>query len=142
MTTEENKTLARQFVNSYTMENPAIWDKLCAPECVAHINTLDWTLEPTKQYLKALRVSFPDEVFTIEDTFAEGDKVAVRYTWQATHLGAYRGIAPTGKKVRLVFLEIFKISKGKVIESWEVVDLSSFNALLGINPGLVAAATK
>jgi|WetSurMetagenome_2_1015567.scaffolds.fasta_scaffold338293_2 predicted ester cyclase len=132
MTIEENKTLARQLVNSYNMENPVIWDHLCAPECVVHINLQDWTLEPTKQYLRALRGSFPDEVFTIEDMFAEGDKVAVRYTWQGTHKGTYQGIAPTGKKVTLVFLEIIKILKGKVVESWEVVDLSQFYAQLGI----------
>jgi steroid delta-isomerase-like uncharacterized protein len=142
MTTEENKTLVRQLLNSYSMENPAIWEKLCAPEYVVHINMQDWTLEPMKQYLKALRGSFPDEVFTIEDVFAEGDKVALRYTWQGTHKGPYRGIAPTNKKVRLVFLAIHRLSKGKLAESWEVVDLSLFYAQLGINPSPVAAATK
>jgi steroid delta-isomerase-like uncharacterized protein len=143
MTTEENKVLARQFINSYNMEDPAIWDKLCAPDCVAHVNMQDWTLEQTKQYLKAgLRVAFPDEVFIIEDMIAEGDKVAVRYTWHGTHKGTYLGTAPTGKKVTLVFLELLKISRGKIVESWEMVDLSHFYIQLGITPGPAAKSTK
>jgi steroid delta-isomerase-like uncharacterized protein len=143
MTAEENKTLVRQFINSCNMENPATWDKLCAPDCVAHVNMQDWTLEQTKQYLKAgLRVAFPDEVFIIEDMIAEGDKVAVRYTWKGTHKGTYLGIAPTGKKVTLVFLELFKISNGKLVESWETVDLSQFYAQLGITASPAAAAKK
>jgi predicted ester cyclase len=142
MTAEENKTLVSQFVNSYTMEDPAVWDKLCAPEHVAHINMLDWSLEQTKQYLKAERVSFPDEIFSIQEMIAEGDKVAVRYTWQGTHKGPYRGIAPTGNKVMLVFQEIHKISNGKIVESWMVVDLSRFYAQLGITPSPTASATK
>jgi predicted ester cyclase len=142
MTAEDNKTLVRQFINSYTMENPAIWDKLCAPEYVAHINLQDWTLEQGKQYLKGLRVAFPDEIFSIQDIFAEGDKVAVRYTWQGTHKGPYRGIAPTGQKVMLAFLEVLRLANGKVFESWEVVDLSRFYVQLGITLTPAAAPTK
>jgi steroid delta-isomerase-like uncharacterized protein len=143
MTVEENKTLARQIINSFNMENPAIWDKLYAPGCVIHINMQDWTLDQAKHYLKdVLRVAFPDEVFTIQDMFAEGDKVAVRYSWQGTHKGSYMGIAPTGKKVVLAFLEIHKIANGKLVEAWEVVDLSSFYAQLGMTSSPVAAAAK
>jgi steroid delta-isomerase-like uncharacterized protein len=142
MTAEENKTLVRQFVNSFSAEDPAIWDELCAPEYVVHLNMQDWTLEKTKQYLKALRVSFPDQIYTIEDMVAEGDKVAVRFTWQGTHKGPYQGIAPTGKKITLVFLEIHRIANGKVVETWEVVDLSGFYAQLGITSSTVATAAK
>jgi steroid delta-isomerase-like uncharacterized protein len=142
MTAEENKTLARQFFDALNNGDETVWDKLCIPEYVLHENTLTWTLEQLKQYMKALPVAFPDQVFSVKDVFAEGDKVAVRYTWQGTHKGQYRGIAATGKKVTLVFLQIHRISNGKCVESWEVVDLSQFYAQLGITPSPVTAVEK
>jgi hypothetical protein len=123
MTVEENKKLVRQIINGFSMENPVIWDKLCAPECVIHINMQDWTLDQTKHYLKdVLRVAFPDEVLT--------------------HTGSYMGIAPTGKKVMLAFLEIHRIANGKLVEAWEVVDLSRFYVQLGIPYSPSAVAEK
>jgi steroid delta-isomerase-like uncharacterized protein len=140
MTLAENKTLARQFFDALNNGDETVWDKLCIPEYVLHENALTWTLEQLKQYMKALPVAFPDQVFSVKDVFAEGDKVAVRYTWQGTHNGSYRGIAPTGKKVSLVFLQIHRISNGKCAETWEVTDLSQFYAQLGITPSTVNAA--
>src|SRR4029450_10683167 len=42
----------------------------------------------------ALRAGFPDIRFTIEHVVAEGDRVAVRWTWAGTHTGRFRGVAP------------------------------------------------
>ncbi len=142
MTTEENKTLARQFFDAMNTGDQTVWDRLCIPQYVLHSNAQDWTLEQLKQYMKALPVAFPDHAFSVKDIFAEGDKVAVRYIWQGTHNGPYRGIAPTGKKVSLVFLQIHRISNGKCAETWEVTDLSQFYAQLGIIASPTAAAKK
>jgi steroid delta-isomerase-like uncharacterized protein len=142
MTVEENKNLARQFFDAMNTGDETVWDRLCIPEYVLHENAQDWTLAQLKQYMKALPVAFPDQVFSVKDVFAEGDKVAVRYTWQGTHKGSYRGLAPTGKKVALVFLQIHRISNGKCAETWEVVDLSQFYAQLGITSKPAATTEK
>ncbi len=135
MTMEENKTLLRQFIDASNAGDSAVWDKLCAPEFVMHVNMMDdMTLEQSKQFAKALRVAFPDRFFSIEDMIAEDNKIAVRYTWQGTHKGVFRGIAPTGKRVTLAIFEIDRISNGKFIETWMGVDFADLMAQIGALP--------
>ena len=45
--------------------------------------------------------AFPDRSFTIEELVACGDWVVTRYTWRATHLGDFAGVAATGKRVTI-----------------------------------------
>ena len=43
--------------------------------------------------------AFPDIKFEIEDMFASGDRVAVRFRFTGTHDGEFLGTPPTGKRV-------------------------------------------
>ena len=49
---------------------------------------------------------------TIEDIVAEGDKVWIRGKITATD--------PTGKKVELSAVTIYRIVNGKIVETWSV----------------------
>jgi predicted ester cyclase len=44
----------------------------------------------------------------------EGNHVAVRARYKATHTGDFNGVAPTGKQVEFTFIDIFEIVDGKV----------------------------
>ncbi len=61
---------------------------------------------------------FPDFHVTIEDIIAEGDRVCVRMKVTGTHQSEYRGIAPTGKKMEVRGVQIYRIVDGKVVEGW------------------------
>jgi predicted ester cyclase len=69
-------------------------------------------------YLTAL----PDLCDTVEDMFAEGDKVAVRLTSRGTHRGELQGIPPTGKQVTVPGMTINRVADGKITEEWVIVD--------------------
>ena len=69
-----------------------------------------------------LRTGFPDIRFTVEDLIAEGDRVAVRWSWQATHDGPFRGNAPTHKRVTNTGIVIYQFRDGKVIKNWLETD--------------------
>jgi predicted ester cyclase len=69
------------------------------------------------------RQAFPDLVTTLEDIFAVGDRVAVRGTDRATHLGEFMGRAPTGRKVTMTWIEIFRLQDGKAVEGWVETDI-------------------
>ena len=76
-------------------------DELLADDCVfrAIPNSIQG-VEQWKMYAAAFLTAFPDDLqVIIGDSFAIGDKVAVRWTAQGTHNGPLRGIAPTGKGV-------------------------------------------
>lgn len=38
-----------------------------------------------KERVRASRAPFPDQRFTIQELFAEADKVAITWSWSATH---------------------------------------------------------
>jgi predicted ester cyclase len=79
-------------------------------------------------------ISFPDFHYTIDDMFAEGDKVATRYTMTGTFKGDFMGIAPTGKKFSITGILITRWVDGKEVEAWESRDMLGFYQQLGITP--------
>ncbi len=43
-------------------------------------------------------------------------------TLRGTHQGAFQGIAPTGKRVEVKAIDMFRIEDGKIVEHWEHAD--------------------
>jgi predicted ester cyclase len=79
-------------------------------------------IDTFKDTFKEAREGFPDLSITIKDVMAEGDRVAARVTMRGTHLGEFQGIAPTGKRVEVKAIDIFRISGGKIVEHWGHAD--------------------
>jgi hypothetical protein len=77
-----------------------------------------------KQLIADYRTAFPDLKTMLDDIFAEGDRVAFRWNVSGTHLGDWLGIPPTGNHVAANGSTVFRISDGKVVESWTSIDLS------------------
>jgi len=69
--------------------------------------------------------------WAIEDVFASGDRVAVRWTGSGVHTADVMGLAPTGKPVRVDAISIFRIAGGKIAEGWEVWDTLGFLQQVG-----------
>jgi predicted ester cyclase len=78
--------------------------------------------EGLREVIRMLQEAFPDNYLQVEDIFAEGDKVAVRATWKGTHLGQYRGHAPTGRSFTQQQMHVFRIANGRWLEHWAVRD--------------------
>ena len=89
-------------------------------------------LETIKQALKLFYKGFPDAHFAIEDIVAERDRVWVRETETGTHKGQYLGISPTGKKITITTVSIYRIVDGKIAEAWHVYDNLDFYKQLSI----------
>jgi predicted ester cyclase len=53
----------------------------------------------TRQVFPLLFSAFPDLTSTVEQQTVAGEWVTTRATMRGTHLGAFMGIAPTGKAV-------------------------------------------
>ena len=79
-------------------------------------------IEPCDETFSKAREAFPDMRVTVEDMIAEGDRVAARVSMRGTHLGEFMGVAPTGKRVEVRALDMFRIADGKIVEHWGHAD--------------------
>src|SRR5829696_489658 len=75
-----------------------------------------------KETFSEAREGFPDLEITVENVMAEGDRVAARVTMRGTHRGEFQGIAPTGKRVEIKAIDMFRISSAKFVEHWGHAD--------------------
>jgi len=74
---------------------------------------------------------FPDLHCTLDHIMAEEDKVAVFATWYGTQKGEFQGIPATDKHTTFRSVDLYRISNGKIIEHWDVVD--TLTMLRGLN---------
>jgi len=72
--------------------------------------------------------------FTVEDVIAEGGRVAVRVTAQATQVGPFMGLPPSGKSYSISEIHIFRVRDGKVTEHWHQYDQLGMMLQLGALP--------
>ena len=83
--------------------------------------TLSPDQEGTKKWIVNTGVSF-DHKTTIEEQVTEGDKSMVRIRMDLKHIGLWRDIEPTGIDLFAIGYRYFKISDGRIIEHWALID--------------------
>jgi predicted ester cyclase len=122
MTTEENKTLIRRYLEALGKEKSA--------------KTVDSFVsdESLKQHITFFEAAFPGYQLSADDMVAEADKVVVRSTFTGTHKGELMGVAPTGKQVSAGLIIIYRIAGGKIVEHWMQVDTLGILQQLGAVP--------
>jgi steroid delta-isomerase-like uncharacterized protein len=124
--TEENKAIARrvyEIVSTGDFERAAEIVDQAAPdnELLPH-DPPARLIDTFKETFSEAREGFPDLSITIEDVMAEGDRVAARVVMRGTHRGEFQGITPTGKRVEVRAIDMFRISNGKIVEHWGHAD--------------------
>jgi len=136
MSVEENKALVRRYMEeTFNQGNLSVIDQLASSDFVYHHATgRDLSKEAYKKMSIMTQNAFPDVYMEIDDLFAEGDKVACRFTITATHKGEYQGIPPTGKKITFQGINIFRIADSKIAEIWSRLNLLGMMQQLGVIP--------
>ena len=137
MSAEENLSKSRRFVEEFFNKgNLNAADEYLAANFVDH-NPFPGQapgLEGLKQGFSAFRQSFPDLHMTIDDLFAAGDKVVMRVTMKGTHKGSFMNMPPTGKQFNMEGMDIVRISGGKAVEHWGLMDALTMMQQLGAVP--------
>ena len=114
---DENKKLYLRLADEVlTKKNLALVDELIAPDFREHVGSevRRVGVEGFKAARLRRNAAFPDWKVTVDDIIAEGDKVVARATGQGTHLGEYMGIAPTGRRIKVSWIAIYRIADGKL----------------------------
>jgi ketosteroid isomerase-like protein len=130
--TEGNVSLVRSyFEDGINRGDTAVADALLTADFVKYNNGMKTSgMGPSvlKDAIESHKKNNADYRFTVEDIFADGDKVAVRWQWRSTNIkyGAPKEVTSHG-------ISIFTIREGKIAELWQAFDLLSFNKQLEIN---------
>ena len=135
MSSEENKAIVRRFMEAYNNRNMDIFEELVAPDYYDHVFE-----QKGRENLKTLFTmafeGFPDWYENIENIIAEDDMVWVHVKATGTHTGTWNlfgaELPPTGKKVTLMMVFIWRIENGQLVEGWEVDADLGFLKELGV----------
>jgi predicted ester cyclase len=124
---QENEALVRRyFEEAWVKGNLAAVDDLMVPNYIEH-HVPDVHLDSRdilKQLLATYYEAFPDMKGVLHDIFAQGDRVAFRWSLSGTHLGDWVGIPPTGNHITASGITIYRITGGKAVEGWTSIDIS------------------
>jgi len=126
-----NKEIVRRIIAEIDAQNFSEVHGLLTQDVVFHFPggiTLDRQQAVDNERMFA--VGFPDASRSIDQLFAEGDRVALRETFRGTHNGEFQGIPASGRKVELTANVIYRIADNKIAEIWAEADIGSFVALL------------
>jgi steroid delta-isomerase-like uncharacterized protein len=98
------------FVDQLFTDDIAFYDPAIVPDGEAHGHA------EVKQFFSVFFKVFPDVHFEINDFFAEGNKVAIRFTWTGTHKTEFLGIELKERHVAVPGIDIFHVEGGKISE--------------------------
>jgi steroid delta-isomerase-like uncharacterized protein len=108
-------------------------DELCAPGYTAQIGANPpMPLAGHQQFAAMFYAAFSGLHHVIEDTVAEADKVAVRFTLHGTHSGDFMGLPATGRTIVVPAIAILRVADGKVTHLHAVFDQAGMMRQLGV----------
>ncbi|MCX5205564.1 ester cyclase [Streptomyces sp. NBC_00237] len=84
--------------------------------------------EGCMEVLGMMRGGFPDVEGTLEETVAEGDTVAARFTVRGTHDGAFFGIPASGDKLSVQAMNFSYLADGRIVGERDQPGLRSCGA--------------
>ena len=124
--TEKNKAVARRvFDEIFNQKRFQAADEIYAPDFVNHGLRRQISLAEDQAYARSEVQAFPDLKMTVDSMVAEGEYVTVLWTFRGTHSAwGYGGLPPTGTRVEMRGITIWRVVDGKLHDEW-----TSFNEL-------------
>lgn len=80
---------------------------------------------------RPFQAAFSDKSCVDEARLYMGEWAAAFGRQEAVHSGSFMGVAPTGKRVEIRYMDFWKVVDGKIVENWVHVDFPHVLAQLG-----------
>ena len=80
-----------------------------------------------------LRAAFTERDYITEKFMADGEWAACFGHIEATHSGPFMGIAPTGKRVKIPYMDFWRVEDGRIADNPVSVDFASVMMQLGVD---------
>lgn len=137
MSAQDNEAVVESFLSDCVNGDLDRIDEFIANDYVGHdfpgVGDIYGPAE-FKVFFESLRSSFEGIETRIEDMISDSDKVVMRATVHGTHTGPFLGIEPTGERVRMTGIRVFRIEDGKIAEIWLNLDVAGVLEQLGVLP--------
>jgi steroid delta-isomerase-like uncharacterized protein len=134
-TAAEHEALVRRYLAEvWGQGDLGVADEVLAADHVHHQPRGGVVQDPAELAASAreFRAAFPDFRTAVDETIAAGDRVVVRWTRTGTHLGPFRGLAPTGRAVAWTGIWIVRVACGRIAETWSEADVLGLYRQLGL----------
>ena len=137
MTPDRSKQLMNTFLKFINTADKNLAKEIVSQDAIFHIPGQQEPMQGPDGYLAIIgmmRSGFSDIQWTLEDSVAENDKVAARFIMHGTHNGAFMGVPPTGKKIKVQAMNFYRFSDGKIIEEFGQPDMLGLLMQIGAVP--------
>lgn len=78
-----------------------------------------------------LRAAFTERSYMTDRLICEGEWASCFGHIEATHSGTFMGIAATGKRLKIPYMDFWQIRDGRIADNWVSVDFAFVLAQLG-----------
>jgi steroid delta-isomerase-like uncharacterized protein len=132
MSLEENKSIVIKMFQAINRQDLDAVEELMRHDFVVHMQGNAQGRAASRKFLSDEFSAFPDLKVDVETIVAEGDMVCVRLKETATHVGVYRGLTPTGRRLSYSVAGHWRLIDGRIKEGWIVYDQLDFLTQLGV----------
>ena len=81
-----------------------------------------------------MRGGFRDITWSLEELIVEDDKGFARFILRGTHTGVFFGVQPTGKQINVQAMNLYRWSKGQIVEERGQPDMLTLLRQIGAVP--------
>ena len=123
----------RLFAEVWSGGEVSVLDEIIGDGYVKHWAAYQPTIgrDELKTWVTRLRISFPDWNERIDAIHASGDMVFVRWTESGTFSDDLSGVTATNEKATIAGMGWIRISEGKIVEEWTIIDNWGMQRQLG-----------
>lgn len=100
----------------------------------AGCGTKNGLAEFQENWQRPFQAAFSEKVCIDEARITQGQWCAAFGRQEAVHSGEFMGIAPTGKRVEIRYMDFWKVVDKKIVDNWVMVDFPHVMQQLGVDP--------
>lgn len=136
--TAETEAVVDAMVDGLNDHDIAGMDRFFAPDFRwmgnAGCGTKIGLAEFQANWQRPFQAAFSDKVCIDEARIAQGEWMAAFGRQEATHSGPFMGIAPTGRRVEIRYMDFWRVKDGRIADNWVSVDFAHVMRQLGRDP--------
>ena len=140
--TTDHQQLAERYLAMLNQHDPDAVEGFVAVGYINHNPFVEDGREANRTFWAAFFTAFPDLTAAMDDLIQAGDRVAGRFTYRATHRGPFYGIPPTGRRIEMRSIDIWRVHNGEFAEHWDELNLLEVFQQLGVIPALDLGAQE